>query len=333
MPKIFARDAQDFYFTCVKTRLNLSKFLITGAAGFIGSHLCRALANRFEGEIHVLLRDQTDPWRLVDLNDRLITHHCDLRDANRLQDVVKDVNPKFVYNCASPSGHPQNSQEALLFLQHGVSMTTNLLQALLAVKDGIIVHLCSSLIYDASSGALTENSVRLPTCYRGLMKNLQLELIRFYRKRYDMRTHIVRIFRAYGVSEPSERLLYSLFRALQGDHEMVLADEKVQRDYVHIDDVVDCLLKLFEFDFKAGVELNVGSGLGSSAHHICSIVEEIGRGTIRKSSSNYKSPADRGSCVADISAAWETLQWKPKRLLKEGIRQMYNSYMNQSHNP
>ena len=68
------------------------RFLVTGAAGFIGANLCRRLVEHAE-EVHAVVKPSTPTWRLDDLRDRLLVHQADMTLAHDLERVVDEVRP------------------------------------------------------------------------------------------------------------------------------------------------------------------------------------------------------------------------------------------------
>src|SRR5438067_1312136 len=95
------------------------RVLVTGASGFLGACLTRALVADGH-EVHVLLREQTAPWRLADLAGRLHAHHADLRDAEAMRRVVRAARPEVVYHLATHGVYPSQQDRAAI-------LTTNVL--------------------------------------------------------------------------------------------------------------------------------------------------------------------------------------------------------------
>jgi nucleoside-diphosphate-sugar epimerase len=115
--------------------------LVTGASGFIGSHLVRRLAGT-GADVHVFLRSSSDTRRLGDISGHLERHAADLTDSASLRTAVHRVRPRTVFHCASWGGHSGQTDEATIFGTN-LTGTFHLLAASVPSAAGEIINVGS----------------------------------------------------------------------------------------------------------------------------------------------------------------------------------------------
>ncbi|RYB96739.1 SDR family oxidoreductase [Nocardioides glacieisoli] len=229
--------------------------LVSGAAGFVGSAACGALA-RAGHEVHALVRPGTSTRRLVGLPVEV--HRVDLHDRTALTDVVARVGPRVVVHAAASAGHGAGDRDSLWL--DTVQATVRLLDALDTAPPARVVHVASSTEYAPSPRALREDDPRPPECPRGAAKAAAWLAVREWAGSRGVGVTALRLFRVYGPHEPEGRLVPAILRALDDGTPVPLPSGPVGRDWVHVDDVAEACVRATR-DVVATQVLNVGRGV------------------------------------------------------------------------
>ena len=101
--------------------------LVTGATGFVGSNLVRTLVSK-EHEVHIILRETSDKWRIKGVIEKVNLHHCDLKNKEKVRKVISEIAPQMVFHLAVYGGLP-HQQDQFQIIETNLSSTVNLLDA------------------------------------------------------------------------------------------------------------------------------------------------------------------------------------------------------------
>jgi len=297
--------------------------LVTGAAGFLGANLVRALLA--EGAVvHALLRPGSHPWRLAPLRDTVEFHVVDIADAAVVADLVSEVAPRRLFHLASAKGHPADRDARLSALRTDVQGTAAILEALESLSSARLVHVGSSLEYGPRRVPLREDDALAPTTARGASK-AAASLLCLQRARGEgLPVAVVRPFSVYGPWESHDRLISTLLLAALEDRSVDLTGPGICRDFVHVADVVEgCLLAAFAKDVCGDV-INLGTGVQYSNEEVLETVEEAaGRRLAVRHGALPPRRHDTGHWVADVTRARELLGWTARHSLRTGIRESF----------
>jgi len=298
----------------------MKKVLVTGGAGFIGSHLCQRLLekNRVICVDSLISGNRKNIKNLEkDKNFRFAKH-----------DIVKPfkINEKIdeIYNLAcpaSPADFPKFPIEILLTSSVGVK---NMLD--LAVKHKArFFHTSTSEVYgDPKEHPQEEtywgnvNPIGLRSCYdEG--KRFAESLIENYRKKYNLETKIVRVFNTYGPKmrlDDGRAICNFITQALKGENLTVYGDGTQTRSFCYITDMVEGIIKMI--DSSEFGPINLGS---PDEYRILDLAKKIISLTNSKSKINFRPlPKDDPTRrKPDITLAKKKLGWKPKVNLEEGL--------------
>jgi UDP-glucuronate 4-epimerase len=300
----------------------VSRFLVTGAAGFIGSHLCEALLARGESVLGLdSFTDYYDPARKrANLTDALAAglefRRLDLaRDA---LDAALEGIDVVCHLAAQPGVRPSWSEDFDLYAQRNIVATQRLLEATLRAGGPRFVLASSSSVYGNVGEQPARESDRLtPVSPYGLTKAACEELVGVYRRVHGLSAVSLRYFTAYGPRQRPEMAFASFIRGvLSGRPLHVLGDGRQTRDFTYVADVVSATIAAAER--LPGPVYNVSGGKSST---LLEAIAHIERLTGRRALLRF-SPSARGDAyrtMADLTAARRDLGYIPEVKLGEGL--------------
>jgi len=293
------------------------RVLVTGAAGFIGSHLTRRIAG--EGNsVWAVTSPGESTDRLSDILNRVSVMAVDLRDARAVQELVSTVRPDCAVHLAwyVTTGKFWMAPENL----DCVAMSLRLAQALAHSGCKRFVGIGTGYEYDSDYGFLSEDiTPRRPGSLYGVCKNATREILQAYCQKTAMQFAWARIFHLYGPAEAEVRLVPAIILALLNGQVAKCTHGEQIRDYLHVEDVVSALWAIAKSEFCGPV--NVGSG---QPVKLRKIVETIARYLNREENLALGAlPADPQEApllVADVRRLANVIGWKPSITLEEGLR-------------
>jgi nucleoside-diphosphate-sugar epimerase len=300
----------------------VSRVLITGAAGFVGANLTRALLARGH-EVHALVRPGQKWWRLAEVRDRLQLHEAQLAHPASVEAVVADVRPRTLFHLAVHGAYSsQTSFDSML--QSNVAGTWNLLQA--AVRNGVetFVNTGSSSEYGFQDHAPREDEPLEPNSLYAVTKATATMLCRLVAHDHPLRVPTLRLYSVYGPWEEPTRLLPTLIVHAMKGRLPPLVSPSIARDFVYIDDVIDAYLAAAEHrgDDRAPI-YNVGSGVQTTLADAVAVVRETFGITAEPAWSSMPSRVwDTNVWVSNPVKIREELGWVARVGFAEGVGRM-----------
>ena len=295
------------------------RVLITGATGFIGANLVRALLHR-EADVYALVRSESALWRLSELLPRIHVVTAALTQPAELSSVVRQVEPQSVFHLAHPSGYPTEPPARLSMLQAGVLGTANLLEAVRPIELRRFVHLGSSLEYGPRSEPLRESDCLEPSTLRGVAKAAATLLCRQFARAAAYPVVVLRPFSVYGYWESRTRLVAKAILAALRGQEFNLTAPGYRHDLVFIEDVCEACLAAWEVEQLDSEVINVGSGQQWTNEEVVALVQALTGQSMRIVAGKHPaSPSDTSHWVADIDKAKSLLGWAPRHTLRSGL--------------
>jgi nucleoside-diphosphate-sugar epimerase len=288
--------------------------LVTGGAGFVGSHLVGALAAR---EATTLVIDGRGP---SEVSDRCTYLQLDLRSTAARAAIVRFA-PQRVFHLAGAALIPYCNEHPREALESNVGGTAALLHALRAAPPESVVFASSAAVYGYGE-RLDETSPTRPSEIYGISKLLAEDLLRlFHEEVAAVRCRIARIFNPYGSGDSPSRLLPRVLRAHVEGVPLRLGNLWPKRDFVHVADVVEALLRLDGTDEAFGV-VNVASGVGTSVEALVELVSSLTGASVPVEQLPEQMRADDGHRVADVSRLADEIGWRARYDLEAGVREL-----------
>ncbi|MBI2627541.1 NAD-dependent epimerase/dehydratase family protein [Candidatus Nomurabacteria bacterium] len=297
------------------------KIIVTGGAGFIGSHIVDALVE--EGyEVHVV--DNLSAGKKENVNPKAILHIVDIRDYDKLLPIFK--NAKYVFHEAAFPQVQYSIENPVETNAINVEGTLNLLEASRANKVKRVIFASSSAIYgNQDTLPITEKMQVNPLSPYGAQKYIGEVYMKLYAEIYGVETVSLRYFNVYGPRQSAGGAYASVipkFIEFRQKNEplSITGDGEQTRDFVNVKDIVSANLLAMKGDkIGKGEALNIG---GSNQYTINYIAKLIG-GDV-----SYIPPRiEPRKTQADITKAKEFLNWEPCVVPEEGIKEL-NEYNN-----
>ena len=296
-----------------------TKVLVTGGAGFIGSHLVTGL---LDNGYSVAVVDNLSSGQLRNLDHRATFYHAPINDQ-RIKQIIQREGPEIIFHLAAQSSVRQSTLDPVTDADSNVLGTIRLLDA--AASEGV-----EKIVFSSTGGAIYGNPDTVPcdedapvnplTPYAlsKYVSELYLEL--FYRT-YGLQYTILRYANVYGPGQDpnGEAGVIAIFAGLmlRGRSPNIYGDGEQERDFVYVSDVVEAnLAAMYRGD---GRIYNIGAGEPVTINRIYSLLQEC---TEFRQEPVYR-PRRAGDVLKialDYSRATGELGWEPKTPLEEGLR-------------
>jgi nucleoside-diphosphate-sugar epimerase len=298
----------------------MTRALVTGATGFIGSHLTRRLVRR-DVEVHVLRQRTSDFRRLADVHGRLIAHVVDLRDRRALRRVATAIQPHYVFHLAAAAMHGGVAAPPAEVVATTLLGAANLIDACDAVAYRCFVHTGDAFEYAPRRRPLRPSDTGRPRTFEGAAKLVAT----WYAQRVAQRGRpiaIVRPFSIFGPADDERRLVGRLVVAARTGLPMALSARGVSRDWLYVDDLVDLYLAVARRPERTrGRILNAGSGrLTTLAELVATLERLVGRRCDARWGTYPLAPHDRLRWQADIGDTVSTCAWRPRTTVARGLQ-------------
>jgi nucleoside-diphosphate-sugar epimerase len=304
---------------------NISRVLVTGGAGFIGSHLVEGLLGRGL-EVGVLDNYSTgDESNLESVKEKIQIHRGDIRDADFVAKVMKHYDA--VSHQAALVSVPRSIEDPATSNAVNLDGTLNVLVA--AKNAGVerVVYASSSSVYGETKALPKEESMKtLPISPYGVSKLAAENYTRVFARVYRMKTVCLRYFNVYG---PRQRygaysgVIPNFVRAVMNNESPVIyGDGKQTRDFTFVDDVVQANLLSLEKSVKGGEIFNVGSHARISINLLARTIALVAGKSKVKPKHAAPRPGDIRDSYADISRISDVLGYRPKYTFETGIRKV-----------
>jgi UDP-glucose 4-epimerase len=299
--------------------------LVTGGAGFIGSHLVDALLARGE---EVIVVDDLSTGRRENLSAALargaVLVEADIRDAGGVRDVFDAHSPELVLHLAAQMDVRRSVADPLFDLSVNVGGTVNLLEASRnGPTDRFVFASTGGAIYGEGAGRnppLDEDDECLPDAPYGQSKLAGEGYLSLYRRLYDLSAIALRLGNVYGPRQDphGEAGVVAIFcgALLGGSRPRVFGDGHQTRDYIYVDDVVRALLAAS--DSGVGGTFNVGTGIETSVLDLGNLLGEICARPFEPEMAPER-PGEVARIAIDSARASEALGWRATTPLRDGL--------------
>ena len=308
------------------------KVLVTGGAGFIGSHLVDRL---LELEYKVVVMDNLSTGKIKNLDSAAVFHHTDITQP-AMGDIIQRERPDLVFHMAAQTSVTQSTKDPIKDADSNVLGTLRLIEASRRVGVEKVIYSCTggALYGDPETIPCPDDAPIAPISPYGMSKWVSEQYLHFYYRLYRLNFTSLRYGNVYGPRQDphGEAGVVSVFTQamLEGKQPRIFGDGAQERDFVAVSDVVDAnIAAIYHGDGKS---MNISTGEATSVNRIFELLQDI---------TGYKWDAlhapNRAGEVYQISLdpsnAEQELGWSPKITLKEGLQMTVDYFREPSRSP
>ena len=304
------------------------RVLVTGGAGYIGSHAAKALAKA--GHEPIVLDNLSAGHRWAVKWGPLM--ECDLADSGNLPQMLKDQGVEAIMHFAASLLVAESVQEPRKYFWNNVVNTLKLLDAMLEAGVKRIVFSSSAATYgNPLKVPIPEDHPKEPVNPYGETKLAMERALQWYGNAYGLKWTALRYFNAAGADpegelgeshDPEAHIIPLTIKAALGEREYVeiygtdypTPDGTALRDYIHVTDLADAHVRALDYLTRGGSSraLNLGTGQGYSVREVIQAVQKISPRPVPFREGPRRA-GDPPVLVADASNAAKVLGWKPER--------------------
>ncbi len=294
------------------------KILLTGGAGFIGSHC----ANAFLAKGHkVVIVDNLSSGKRLNVPPKTKFYHLDIRDK-KLKEIITQERPDCICHHAAHVSVRTSVDDPVMDADINIVGSINLVN--MAVKFGI-----GRFIFSSSGGTVygeqeefpaKESHPARPISPHGVAKYSFEKYLDYYRQVFGLRYCILRYANVYGPRQYSfgDKGVVAIFcqRMLEGKQPVINGDGEQTRDLVYVDDVARA--NVLALDLKESHCFNIGTGKETSINKIFSLLKNLTGVNTKKVHGPEKKGDLRRSCIS-YQLAMEHLGWRPDICIEDGL--------------
>jgi UDP-glucuronate 4-epimerase len=307
----------------------MKNILVTGGAGFIGSHLIDHLLD--EGDIRVTVVDNFNDFYDARIKRANIAHHqgrkdfrlieADISDSAAMNELFERARFDTIAHLAARAGVRPSLENPLAYEETNVRGTYSLLEA--ARRSGVerFIFGSSSSVYGVNSKVpfSEDDSIASPISPYAATKIAGEAACHAYSHLYGMKIVCLRFFTVYGARQRPDLAIHKFARLIdEGRPIPVFGDGSTRRDYTYIDDIIAGVTAAINYEASAFEIINLGESQTVELRRLIEVLEEtLGKPAIIDR--QPQQPGDVPVTYADISKASRLLGYDPKTKIEEGV--------------
>ena len=300
------------------------KILITGGAGFVGSHLCDSLISNGH-EIVIFTRNPEKNQNISHILDKITIESVDVTDSSKLEKKILGIKPEIIFHLAGQTSHKLSFENPLYDIDANAKSTLTILETLRKseLNSRFILGSTFVVIGKPESLPINESSSCNPTSIYGASRLASENYCKIFNHVYGLDTVTFRITNSFGPREQyltSEKnaINFLIYNASKGKEITIYNEGKFFRDVIYIDDVISGLDTIMNKGKKGNLYW-ISSNKKTWFHEIGSILEEKTNGTVLYGdATEYNKKVDVGNFLVDNSKL-NSLGWNPSISVRDGI--------------
>ena len=303
------------------------KVMVTGAGGFIGSHLTEELVKRGANVKALVHYNSLNSWGNLEHLEKKILNEVevipgDILDQGLMKTFFKDVD--VVFHLAALISIPFSYQAPLLFFKVNVEGTINVLQACMEREVSKVVVTSTSEVYGTAVYTPIDESHPLQgqSPYSASKIGMEKTAQSFYCS-FDAPVAVIRPFNTFGPRQSSRAIIPTIITQALTKNEIKLGSTSPVRDVTYMLDIVDGFIKIAESEVSVGEVINIGYGKGYSIKEFVEEVQKVVGKELKIVKDKTRLRPEKSEVmelVCSNEKAKKLLNWSPKRSLQEGLR-------------
>jgi nucleoside-diphosphate-sugar epimerase len=307
---------------------NISRALVTGGAGFIGSHIVDELIAR---GIETYVIDNLSTGTIDNLAQHRASEllHLIVGDVRETEMLLQDVNIDVVFHEAAIASVPKSVSHPMLVHDVNVNMTLQLLNYCLKAGVKRFIFASSAAVYGILENEATETLACKPNSPYGASKLAVEDYLHAYQRTYGLETVMLRYFNVYGkrqrFSDYSGVITIFANKLLAGERPVIFGDGLQIRDFVHVHDIVQANMLAMKSANAVGEMFNVASGKATSILELAEIIKRL-LGIVGIENIFAPSrPGDMRLGLASIDKIKTILGYNSRVQMTEGLKEIIES--------
>jgi len=311
------------------------KVLVTGADGFIGSHLCQFLLKE-NHEIIAISRNFKQLPNLISNSDKIDFNQVDVTDFSSLSKIIIKHKPNIIIHLAGETSHKQSFENPMYDVDVNTKSTLCILETIRQSKLKTRFILGSTFIVVGKPETLpvTEDTDCNPSTVYGINRLASEYFSKVYHNMYDIDAISFRITNAFGPREkyltPTKNALnYLIYQAYKGKDVTIYDEGKFFRDVIFVNDVISGINTIIK-NGESGNLYWISSSKKTWFYEIGKLLEELTTGRVKYvESPSYNNKVDVGNFVVDNSKL-QSIGWKIETSVKDGIKETLDYFKSNS---
>ena len=294
------------------------KVLITGASGFIGSHLVKRMIEE-NAQVYIISRDDSDLWRIENLINDIEIFKADLRDSIKIELCIKYVKPDYVFNMAA-YGVDARQKDYFIAANTNIIGTMNILNSLIPIGCKKFLNIGTCMEYGDKKEIIKENCHLEPFNIYGSTKAAATLLAHQIAAENRIDIVTLRAFGIFGENEGSHKFFPHLILSILNNEDVNLTGCEQYRDYCYIENIIDGFVLAATNETIKNEIFNIGTGM---IYQLKYYVNKVYEKMYALKKPKYGAiPYRRGEVWKphpDISKIQTHLKWEPKIGFEEGL--------------
>ncbi|MDD3627084.1 MAG: GDP-mannose 4,6-dehydratase [bacterium] len=295
------------------------KAIVTGGAGFIGSHLAEAL---IEKGLDVTVIDDLSTGKKENIPIKARFHHCSITDK-KVEKIINRERPDYIFHLAAQMNVRKSVESPQFDAQVNILGSLNILEAVkeIGLKKLIFASSGGTVYGEQLEFPATEKHSLNPLCPYGVAKLAVEKYLYYYKENYNLDYVALRLANIYGPRQDphGEAGVIAIFstKLITGEQAVINGDGKQTRDYVYVKDVADAFVKMM--DIQGSDQFNIGTGIETDVNELFRIINRLTDGKQEE----VHGPAKKGEQIRSVLSSGKiknTCGWSPEIKLDEGLQ-------------
>lgn len=317
--------------------LKNKNILVTGAGGFIGSHLVEKLVKKGCKVRAFVHYNSFNRWGWLDYVDKKIKDSIeifagDVRDPNGVKESMRDID--VVFHLAALIGIPYSYHSPDTYVDTNIKGTLNILQAARDLGTEKVICTSTSEVYGTAQFVpiTEEHHINPQSPYSATKSSADFLALSFYRS-FNLPVSIIRPFNTYGPRQSARAIIPSIItQIILGKKKIRLGSLHPKRDLTYVKDTVEGFIRVAESEKSIGKAINIGSNFAISMEDLAILISKLMNTKIKIEEEAQRQRPEKSEVErlwADSTKAKRLLEWSPKYTLEEGLKETINWFSDQ----